>query len=287
MAEISMQNLTIEATNGSNLKHIDLTLRGGQIAALCSDDSLLGETLFALLRKRGRLEEGVIQIDGQPLKKIRHPEKMLVAPTDLKLKRRWKIGRMIRKIQKKALQPISENQVEQILTQFDLKPDTVIGKLSAGQQVILKIIFALVGQPAVLLMDRQTDQLSATDTKAIWQLLRSYVQKTNALILMTSDNLSTMMTCADDIYYFNHGYLTSTRHHQPSEGIDCTITVYGTGLPIEIAENLGARMLKEAPNETRFLYPGNIQAILPLLEQSTITDIRIADATVADELMAY
>lgn len=50
---------------------------------------------------------------------------------------------------------------------------------------------------------------------------------------------------------------------------------------------MGARILEEAPQETRFLYAGNIQAILPLLEQSTITDVRIEDATVADELMTY
>lgn len=46
-------------------------------------------------------------------------------------------------------------------------------------------------------------------------------------------------------------------------------------------------MLGEAENQTRFLYTGNIQALLPLLEQNTITDVRIEDATVDDELMAY
>ncbi len=46
-------------------------------------------------------------------------------------------------------------------------------------------------------------------------------------------------------------------------------------------------MLEEAGNETRFLFTGNIQTLLPLLEQSTITDVRIEDATIEDELMAY
>ena len=107
------------------------------------------------------------------------------------------------------------------------------------------------------------------------------------MILMTSSNMTTMMSCADDIYYFSRGYLTSTRHLHPQSGVDCVVTVFGTGFPIETAQKLGARILEEAPQETRFLYAGNIQAILPLLEQSTITDVRIEDATVADELMTY
>ena len=100
-------------------------------------------------------------------------------------------------------------------------------------------------------------------------------------------NICSMMSCADDIYYFSRGYLTSTRHLHPQSGVDCVVTVFGTGFPIETAQKLGARILEEAPQETRFLYAGNIQAILPLLEQSTITDVRIEDATVADELMTY
>lgn len=70
-------------------------------------------------------------------------------------------------------------------------------------------------------------------------------------------------------------------------GVDCTVTVTGTGFPVEMAVKLGAHMLEEAENEVRFLFAGNIQALLPLLEQSTITDIRIEDSMVEDELMAY
>ena len=81
--------------------------------------------------------------------------------------------------------------------------------------------------------------------------------------------------------------LTSARDINPSDGVDCTVTVTGTGLPIDVAMKMGAHMLGEAENQTRFLYTGNIQALLPLLEQSTITDVRIEDATVDDELMAY
>ena len=61
----------------------------------------------------------------------------------------------------------------------------------------------------------------------------------------------------------------------------------GTACPIDNAVKLAAHMLEEAGNETRFLFTGNIQTLLPLLEQSTITDVRIEDATIEDELMAY
>ena len=81
--------------------------------------------------------------------------------------------------------------------------------------------------------------------------------------------------------------MTSVRDLTMNEGVDCAVTVIGKGFPIDMAVKLGAHMLEEATGEIRFLFTGNIQALLPLLEQSTITDIRIEDATLEDELMAY
>ena len=63
--------------------------------------------------------------------------------------------------------------------------------------------------------------------------------------------------------------------------------ITGTGVPVATAERIGARLLEEATHETRLLFSGNIQALLPLLEQNTITDVRIKDATIEDELLAY
>ncbi len=61
----------------------------------------------------------------------------------------------------------------------------------------------------------------------------------------------------------------------------------GTGFPIDNAVKLGAYMLEEAGNETRFLSLEIFKHYCHYLEQSTITDVRIEDATIEDELMAY
>ncbi|MFR0609989.1 ATP-binding cassette domain-containing protein [Limosilactobacillus mucosae] len=287
MVEIVMHSLTIEADNGSQLSNIDLTLHSPNVVAFCSADPLFGETMFSLLRRHGQPTKGTIQINDQPLKAFRHPEKTMAMLDDLRFKDRWTIQRAIHQAQKGSANSIDDEQAQQILSQFGLEWQLVIGDLSQKQRIELSIILLLVKQPPVLLLDHATDRLLPQEAKAIWQLLRSYAQKTDALILMTSDNMTTMMSCADDIYYFSRGYLTSTRHLHPQSSVDCVITVFGNGFPIETAQKLGARILEEAPQETRFLYAGNIQAILPLLEQSTITDVRIEDATVADELMTY
>ena len=89
------------------------------------------------------------------------------------------------------------------------------------------------------------------------------------------------------IYYFEGSHLTSVRNVEMLDSVDCVVTIIGTGFPVENAVKLGAHMLEEAPKETRFLFTGNIQVLLPLLEQSTITDVRIEDATVEDELMTW
>ena len=110
MVEIVTHNLTIEADNGSRLSNVDLTLQSPNVVAFCSDDPLFGETLFSLLRKHGQPTSGMIQINDQPLKTFRHPEKSLVMLDDLRFKDRWTIQRAIRQAQKGSANSIDDEQ---------------------------------------------------------------------------------------------------------------------------------------------------------------------------------
>ena len=258
-----------------------------QMVAICSNDDGATSSLEQLVTGAGKVLDGKVSVDGRDLKYLRrHHDELIanLAETDLR-------GRTVEKAIKKACRhqdgALSVDATLKMLQPLGLQPDTKLAALNDRQQQELKIIILLALRRPVVVLGRGLDQLEEQARLTMGQLLKDYAQKTNSLVLFTSENVSTMMRFADVIYYFNGSHLTSVRALRLGDGVDCTVTVTGTGLPVEMAVRMGAHMLEEAPNETRFLYTGNVQVLLPLLEQSTITDVRIEDASVEDELMAY
>lgn len=287
MSSVVLSNLTFEAKSGDQLEEVSLGLMSPKMVAICSDNAGTVLALEQLLMDQGKIIEGSAQINGEDITKYkRHPERVVASFDQTVLK-----GKTVEKAIARALKHVKGaldvTQTLQMLLPLGIKYDEKVATLSAAQQQELRIIILLALRRSVVFLSDGLDQLSEESRQTIGNLVKDYAKKTNSVVIFTSSDVSTMMRFADTIYYFSSDRLTSARDLGMNDGVDCTVTVTGTGLPIDVAIKLGAHMLGEAQNQTRFLYTGNIQALLPLLEQSTITDVRIEDSSVEDELMAY
>lgn len=287
MSSVVLSNLTFEAKSGDQLEEVSLGLMSPKMVAICSDNAGTVLALEQLLMDQGKIIEGSAQINGEDITKYkRHPERVVASFDQTVLK-----GKTVEKAIARALKHVKGaldvTQTLQMLLPLGIKYDEKVATLSTAQQQELRIIILLALRRPVVFLSDGLDQLSEESRQTIGNLVKDYAKKTNSVVIFTSSDVSTMMRFADTIYYFSSDRLTSARDLGMNDGVDCTVTVTGTGLPIDVAIKLGAHMLGEAQNQTRFLYTGNIQALLPLLEQSTITDVRIEDSSVEDELMAY
>lgn len=287
MSSVVLSNLTFEAKSGDQLEEVSLGLMSPKMVAICSDNAGTVLALEQLLMDQGKIIEGSAQINGEDITKYkRHPERVVASFDQTVLK-----GKTVEKAIARALKHVKGaldvTQTLQMLLPLGIKYDEKVATLGAAQQQELRIIILLALRWPVVFLSDGLDQLSEESRQTIGNLVKDYAKKTNSVVIFTSSDVSTMMRFADTIYYFSSDRLTSARDLGMNDGVDCTVTVTGTGLPIDVAIKLGAHMLGEAQNQTRFLYTGNIQALLPLLEQSTITDVRIEDSSVEDELMAY
>lgn len=287
MSTITLNDLTYDAKSGDQLDEVTLELTSPRIVGICSNDSGAANALDDLLAVRGKILHGSVIINDVPLKNYKRQSKHEIGRLrDVSLK-----GKTIEKAVSHGLHhhkgALTTEQTLQMLKAFQLTPERLVAELDESQQQVVRLIVLLAWQCPILLLENGLDQLSGDHQRMMGSLLTDFAQKVNALVLFTSNDISTLMRYAQTIYYFNGSRLTSVRDLTMNEGVDCTVTVIGTGFPIDMAVKLGAHMLEEANGEIRFLFTGNIQALLPLLEQSTITDIRIEDATLEDELMAY
>lgn len=282
-----MSNLSFEAKSGDQLEEVSLELASPQMVAFCSNDKGAVSAFGQLLQARGKILDGTVTVNGQDLRNFKHEMGQTVIKfADIEIKGRT-VAKAIHKALRRESRALSEGQTLRMLDPLGINADKRVADLDPVQLQELKFIIMLAYRRRIVALDDALDKLSESARLTIGKLLKDYVQKTDSLILFTSNDVSTMMRFADTIYYFSGSRLTSVRPLRAGDGVDCTVTVTGTGFPVEMALRLGAHMLEESPDETRFLFSGNIQALLPLLEQSTITDVRIEDASVEDELMAY
>ena len=288
MSSIVLNDLTFDAKSGDQSEEVSLELTSPQVVAICSNDNGATNALKQLFDNRGAIEKGTAEINGEPVNHFnRRRGNYLVAHfADVELK-----GKTVLKAVRNALHRqenvLTVDQTLEMLESLSIVPGKRIDELSADDQQKLRIVILLAWCRPIVLLEDAYDGLSEDARTTMANLVNDYCQKTNSLVIFSSNDVSTLMRYAKVIYYFEGSHLTSSRNVEMANDVDCVVTVMGTGFPVETAVKLGAHMLEESPNETRFLFTGNIQALLPLLEQSTITDVRIEDATVEDELRTW
>ncbi|MBD7894877.1 multidrug ABC transporter ATPase [Limosilactobacillus sp. Sa3CUN2] len=288
MSSIVLDQLTFDAKSGDRLENVSLELTSPQVVAFCSNDDGAPAALKQLLDAQGNIEEGAVTVNGEPLGKInrRRGNPMVAHFDDVELK-----GKTVLKAVKNSLKHhkdvLTVEQTNQMLESLGIVPGKRVAELTPDEQQKLRIVLLLSLCRPIVLLDNAFDGLDENSRLTMGELIADYTKKTDSLVVFTSQNVSTLMRFSKTIYYFEGSHLTSARNVEMVDSVDCVVTVIGTGFPVENAVKLGAHMLEEASKETRFLFTGNIQVLLPLLEQSTITDVRIEDATVEDELMTW
>lgn len=287
MSNITINNLTFDAKSGDQLDDVSIELNSPQVVGICSNDSGAVTAIEELLAVRGKILNGDVTINGVPFKKYKRQSKNEIGRLDDVVIKGKTVEKAVTHALKHHDNALTPEQTLQLTASLNFAADQLTASLSDEQKRELQLAILLAWQCPIVILSDGLDGLPAERRSALASLIKDFVEKTDAIVLFTSNDISTLMRYAKTLYYFNGSRLTSVRDLTMNDGVDCTVTVMGSGLPIDLAVKMGAHMLEEAADETRFLYTGNIQALLPLLEQSTITDVRIEDATIDDELMAY
>lgn len=289
LAVVEIKSLTKEDRKQEALSNWTINFEAGTINALCTNEPNSINILFALLLGQEKIMKDAIHINGLDAYKQR---KKLAAQIgyqneEVVLAKHGDILQLLTTTIKKSDQAVTLEQAKQIVNQFGIKLNARVADLAQGQKQQLGIIMMTIQKLPLLLLEQATSLMDDSQRKATWQLLHDYVQKMNATVLFASERFDELQRFADQIVYIRNGKITNQRELPTHDSVDCMVTIMGTGFPIELAESLGAHIIQEAQTETKLIFSGNIQVLLPLLEKTTITDVRIQDAEIDDELMIF
>ncbi len=220
-SDISFHNVSFRYEEAPVLQNINLKIIKGQKIALVGQSGAGKSTLVDLIPRFYDIEEGLISIDGIPLKKIKikdirglmgnvNQEPILFNDT---FYNNIAFG-ATDATEDEVVQAAKIANAHEFISQSPLGYFTNIGdqgnKLSGGQRQRISIARAILKNPPILILDEATSSLDTESEKLVQEALMNVMQNRTSIVI--AHRLSTIIN-ADLICVMHEGKIVETGTH--------------------------------------------------------------------------
>ena len=193
------------------LDGLDLTVPQGAVYGLVGPNGAGKSTLIRHLAGIYRQDEGTVRIDGQPV--FENPDvksRIAYIPDEIPYWPQATVGDMRRFYA--ALWPRFDGACyDSLRASFDLEEDSLMRRLSKGQQKLAAFRFALALRPDLVILDEPVDGLDPRNRRNIWGLLLADVAERGTTVLVSSHNLRELEDVCDHVGIMNAGRMRIER----------------------------------------------------------------------------
>lgn len=215
---ISVKNLSKSFGKKEVLTDISFELYQGDCLALIGPNGAGKTVLMSCLLGDYRISSGQISLLGYSARDRQLKEKLGILFQDnipmekLKVKELLDFQRAIYK------EPLSLEQIDDLLGFSDQQKHQLISKLSGGQRRLLSFVQVLVGQPDLIFLDEPTAGMDTSTRKRFWEII-DQLKEAGKTIIYSSHYIEEVEHTADRILVLNQGQLLrdTTPHHLRAE----------------------------------------------------------------------
>jgi ribose transport system ATP-binding protein len=214
---LEMRGITKRFPGVAALSEVELTLRSGEVLALCGENGAGKSTLMKILGGVYAPDEGDILVDGRKVHfggpadaraagiSLVHQELLLVSQLDVaanlnlgREKAYW-FGGPMRFAEMRA-------EAKRLLGRVGLEVDlsTPVGRLSPGKQQMVEIARALWGEARILVMDEPTSSLGAAEARKLFSVIDDLRSRGTAVVYI-SHRMDEVYRVADRIIVLRDG----------------------------------------------------------------------------------
>jgi ABC-2 type transport system ATP-binding protein len=203
---ITIDSLTKKYGRTTVVDDVSFVARPGRVTGFLGPNGAGKSTTMRMVVGLTKPTSGATMVAGRPFAQLPNPGREIGAMLDASAQHAGRTGREILTIVQQML-GLPRRRVDDMLDLVSLTPaesDRRVGNYSLGMRQRLGIATALIGNPAVLMLDEPANGLDPAGIRWMRDLLRDFADR-GGTVLLSSHLLREVEIVADDIVMIGHG----------------------------------------------------------------------------------
>mgnify|MGYP000900809977 FL=1 len=223
---IQVKNITKTIKGKNILNDISFEVNPGECIALIGPNGAGKTTLMNCLLGNKFINSGSIKINSLNPGNQKLKEFLNILPQENVVPEKLKVKELLNFIQKLYKNPLTNEEIDELLRFDDSKKDNFASKLSGGQKRLLSFIITLIGRPKLIFLDEPTAGMDTSTRIRFWEIVNNLKNK-GLTIIYSSHYIEEVEHTADRILVLNKGKLIrdTTPHAMRAEEIEKYFTL--------------------------------------------------------------
>ncbi|CVT00299.1 ABC transporter ATP-binding protein [Streptococcus pneumoniae] len=206
MTVVKVEKLSKKIKDKEILRNISFEINDGECVALIGPNGAGKTTLLDCLLGDKLVTSGQVSIQGLPVTSSKLDYTRAYLPQENIIVQKLKVKELIAFFQRIYPNPLSEQEIDQLL-QFDKQQkEQFAEKLSGGQKRLFSFVLTLIGRPKLVFLDEPTAAMDTSTRQRFWEIVQELKAK-GVTILYSSHYIEEVEHTADRILVLNKGEL--------------------------------------------------------------------------------
>ena len=206
MNMIKVESLNKNIKDKGILKDISFEVAEGECVAMIGPNGAGKTTLLDCLLGDKLVYSGQVSVQGLPVTSSKLDYTRSYLPQENVIVQKLKVKELIVFFQRIYPNPLSNQEIDQLL-QFDQQQkEQFAEKLSGGQKRLFSFVLTLIGRPKLVFLDEPTAAMDTSTRQRFWEIVQELKAK-GVTILYSSHYIEEVEHTADRILVLNKGEL--------------------------------------------------------------------------------
>lgn len=206
MTVVKVEKLSKKIKDKEILRNISFEINDGECVALIGPNGAGKTTLLDCLLGDKLVTSGQVSIQGLPVTSSKLDYTRAYLPQENVIVQKLKVKELIAFFQRIYPNPLSNQEIDQLL-QFDQQQkEQFAEKLSGGQKRLFSFVLTLIGRLKLVFLDEPTSAMDTSTRQRFWEIIQE-LKAQGVTILYSSHYIEEVEHTADRILVLNKGEL--------------------------------------------------------------------------------
>ena len=206
MNMIKVESLNKNIKGKAILKDISFEVAEGEYVALIGPNGAGKTTLLDCLLGDKLFTSSQVSIQGLPVTSSKLDYTRSYLPQENVIVQKLKIKELITLFQRIYPNPLSNQEIDQLLQFEKQQKEQLAEKLSGGQKRLFSFVLTLIGRPKLVFLDEPTAAMDTSTRQRFWEIVQE-LKAQGVTILYSSHYIEEVEHTADRILVLNKGEL--------------------------------------------------------------------------------